>query len=88
MFDFTEKAKRVVNGYAQQEAKRLGNDIIGPEHILLGLICEEDSVAIKILKGLGVELTELKKTLEKRSSQNNSSVLLDIAPILIDTRKS
>ncbi|HMW59583.1 MAG TPA: Clp protease N-terminal domain-containing protein, partial [Leptospiraceae bacterium] len=36
MFDFTKRAKRVINEYAQQEAKRLGHDMIGPEHILLG----------------------------------------------------
>ncbi len=80
MFDFTKRAKRVINEYAQQEAKRLGHDVIGPEHILLGLLREEDSVAIKILKNLNIDLNELKKEVERRSRQGNSTLLIDISP--------
>lgn len=81
MFDFTKRAKRVINEYAQQEAKRLGHDMIGPEHILLGLLREEDSVAIKILKNLSIDLGELRKEIERRSRQGNgNTLLLDISP--------
>ncbi len=80
MFDFTKRAKRVINEYAQQEAKRLGHDVIGPEHILLGLLKEEDSVAIKILKNLNIDLNELKKEIERRSRQGGNTLLLDISP--------
>ncbi|MDH5655759.1 MAG: ATP-dependent Clp protease ATP-binding subunit [Spirochaetia bacterium] len=80
MFDFTKRAKRVINEYAQQEAKRLGHDMIGPEHILLGLLREEDSVAIKILKNLNIDLTELKKEVERRARQGGTTMLLDISP--------
>ncbi len=80
MFDFTKRAKRVINEYAQQEAKRLGHDIIGPEHILLGLLREEDSVAIKILKNLNVNMDELKREVERRSRQGGITLLIDISP--------
>jgi len=80
MFDFTKRAKRVINEYAQNEAKRLGHDMIGPEHILLGLLREEDSVAIKILKNLNIDLGELKKEVERRSRQGGATMLLDISP--------
>ncbi len=80
MFDFTKRAKRVINEYAQQEAKRLGHDMIGPEHILLGLLREEDSVAIKILKNLNIDLNELRKEVERRAKQGGSTLLLDISP--------
>ena len=80
MFDFTKRAKKVLNEYAQQEAKRLGHDIIGPEHILLGLLREEDSVAIKILKNLQIDLKELKKEIEKRAKQGSGALLLDLSP--------
>ncbi|MCB1324116.1 MAG: ATP-dependent Clp protease ATP-binding subunit [Spirochaetales bacterium] len=80
MFDFTKRAKRVINEYAQQEAKRLGHDMIGPEHILLGLLREEDSVAIKILKNLNIDLGELKKEVERRSKQGGNTLLIDISP--------
>ncbi|MCB1173540.1 MAG: ATP-dependent Clp protease ATP-binding subunit, partial [Leptospiraceae bacterium] len=80
MFDFTKRAKRVINEFAQQEAKRLGQDIIGPEHILLGLLREEDSVAIKILRNLNIDLGELKKEIERRSRQGGGLLLIDISP--------
>ncbi|MBW7859340.1 MAG: ATP-dependent Clp protease ATP-binding subunit, partial [Leptonema sp. (in: Bacteria)] len=80
MFDFTKRAKRVINEYAQQEAKRLGHDMIGPEHILLGLLREEDSVAIKILKNLSIDLKQLKKEVERRSRQGGSAMLLELSP--------
>ncbi|MFN3603626.1 MAG: ATP-dependent Clp protease ATP-binding subunit [Leptonema sp. (in: bacteria)] len=80
MFDFTKRAKKVLNEYAQQEAKRLGHDMIGPEHILLGLLREEDSVAIKILKNLQIDLKELKKEVEKRAKQGSGALLLDLSP--------
>lgn len=80
MFDFTKRAKRVINEYAQQEAKRMGHDMIGPEHILMGLLREEDSVAIKILKNLNIDLGELRKEVERRSRQGANTLLLDISP--------
>lgn len=80
MFDFTKRAKRVINEYAQQEAKRLGHDMIGPEHILLGLLREEDSVAIKILKNLSIDLKQLKKEVERRSRQGAGAMLLELSP--------
>ena len=50
---FTERARKVVF-YAQEEAGRLGENFVGPEHLLLGLICEDDSVAARILERLRV----------------------------------
>ena len=79
MFDFTKRAKRVLNEYAQQEAKRLGHDMIGAEHILLGLLREEDSVAMKILKNLNIDLTQLKSELEQRSKRQGNTLLIDIS---------
>jgi ATP-dependent Clp protease ATP-binding subunit ClpC len=45
---FTERARRIVF-FAQEEASRLGENRVGPEHLLLGLIREPDSVAMRIL---------------------------------------
>jgi ATP-dependent Clp protease ATP-binding subunit ClpC len=79
MLEFTKRAKRVINEIAQDEAKRLGSEFIGPEHILLGLLKEEDSVAIKILTNLNINLNELRREVEKRVRDNTGSLLLDIA---------
>ena len=79
MFDFTKRAKRVINEYAQQEAKRLGHDMIGAEHILLGLLREEDSVAIKILKNLNVEINDLKREIERRSKLQGNTMIIEVS---------
>ena len=52
---FTERARRVVF-FAQEEAARLGENYVGTEHLLLGLVRESDSVAARILDRLGVPL--------------------------------
>ena len=54
MFErFTDRARRVVVE-AQQEARALGHDYIGTEHLLLGLISEGGGVGVKALEPLGV----------------------------------
>ena len=54
MFErFTEPARRVVV-LAQEEARALGHDRIGTEHLLLGLLREEEGVAVRALRALGI----------------------------------
>jgi ATP-dependent Clp protease ATP-binding subunit ClpA len=52
---FTERARLVVV-FAQEEARELKHDYIGTEHILLGLIRDEDGVAGRVLESLGISL--------------------------------
>jgi len=54
---FTEHARRCVV-LAQEEAKRLGSNYIGTEHILLGIISEGENLAAKALATLGVDLAK------------------------------
>ena len=51
---FTERARRSIV-LAQEEAQRLGNNYIGTEHLLLGLIREGEGVAARVLTNLGVD---------------------------------
>ncbi len=60
---FSPRVKDVIQ-YSREEALRLGHDYIGTEHLLLGLIREGDGVAIKIIKGLGVDTSKLKRSIE------------------------
>jgi ATP-dependent Clp protease ATP-binding subunit ClpC len=56
MFErFTERARRAVV-LAQDEARRLGHNYIGTEHVLLGLLREEEGIAARVLGSLGVTL--------------------------------
>jgi ATP-dependent Clp protease ATP-binding subunit ClpC len=60
MFErFTDRARRVVVR-AQDEARALGHDHIGSEHLLLGLIGEGGGVGAKALESLGVSAAELR----------------------------
>ena len=52
---FTEKARRVVI-YAQEEARRMGHNFVGTEHLLLGLIRETNALPAKLLQSLGLDL--------------------------------
>ena len=53
-----------VKQFSKEEANRLRNNYIGPEHLLLGLIREGEGKAVQILKDLYVDLEMVKKTLE------------------------
>ena len=61
--NFSTQIKEIIS-FSREEALRLGNDFIGTEHLLLGLIREGDNTAIKILKGFNVDIFELKKEIE------------------------
>jgi ATP-dependent Clp protease ATP-binding subunit ClpC len=52
---FTERARQVVV-LAQEEARRLRHNYIGTEHLLLGLLREEEGLAARVLESLGVSL--------------------------------
>lgn len=55
---FTPRTKKVIEN-AYLEAKKLGSDYIGTEHILVGIMKEADSIAIRILLDLGMNPEEL-----------------------------
>jgi ATP-dependent Clp protease ATP-binding subunit ClpC len=60
---FSERARRALT-HAQEEAQRFGHNYIDTEHILLGLIAEEDSVASKVLTNLGVLPNKIRAAVE------------------------
>ncbi|HEU4575414.1 MAG TPA: ATP-dependent Clp protease ATP-binding subunit [Chitinophagaceae bacterium] len=61
--NFSAQVKEIIS-FSREEALRLGNDFIGTEHLLLGLIREGDNTAIRILKSFNVDLYELRKEIE------------------------
>jgi ATP-dependent Clp protease ATP-binding subunit ClpC len=56
---FTPRAKRVLE-LSWDEARQLGHNYIGTEHLLLGLIREGEGVAARVLENLGVDLTKVR----------------------------
>ena len=61
---FTKRARRVLQ-LAQEEAQRLNHNYIGTEHLLLGLVREENGVAVKVLQELGVEAPQVIRAVER-----------------------
>ncbi len=60
---FTEHARRVVY-FSQEEAGRLGQNYVSTEHLLLGLIRENDSKSARILDALGVNSEQIRSEIE------------------------
>jgi len=60
---FSERARRVLT-IAQEEARQLNHNYIDTEHILLGLVREEEGVAAKVLTNLGINLNKVRSAVE------------------------
>ena len=65
---FSPKVKQVISK-SRDEAVRLGHDFIGTEHLLLGIMQEKNSLAMRVLKSLEVDARELRQSVEE-SVQN------------------
>ncbi len=61
---FTERAQKVVV-LSQEEARRLGHNVVGTEHILLGLAAEGEGVAARALQAIGISLDKVRAEVEK-----------------------
>jgi len=75
---FTERAQQVLV-LAQEEAKRLNNNFIGTEHILLGLVREGSGIAPRALQNLGVELPKIRMEVEKIIGKGEKSSVQGIS---------
>jgi ATP-dependent Clp protease ATP-binding subunit ClpC len=67
---FTEKAQKVLY-QAQEEARAFYHNYVGTEHILLGLIKEDDGIAARVLKNLGVTYEDTKSRVESLIGMGN-----------------
>lgn len=78
---FTKRARRVLT-FAQEEAQRLSHNYIGTEHILLGLIREEEGLAAKVLKEMGVDQTRVRQVIKEivGEGQAASGARLSLTP--------
>ncbi len=62
--NFSQKVKDVI-AYSKEEALRLGHDLLGTEHLVLGIIRDGEGKAISVLKSLNVDPKDLRQKLEK-----------------------
>ncbi len=85
---FSQKVKDILT-YSKEEAIRLGNNHISPEHLFLGILRDSKSVATNILINSGVDLLVLKGSIEKSIRVENSVPATDNSaiPLLKSTER-
>ena len=71
---FSERMK-VVLEYVNEEALRLGDEKIGVEHLILGIIREGEGTAVRTLNTLGLEMSDLRKIIEEVVSVKENKTL-------------
>ncbi|MCB0732725.1 MAG: ATP-dependent Clp protease ATP-binding subunit, partial [Ignavibacteriae bacterium] len=84
--NFSERVQEVIR-LSREEALRLGHDYIGTEHLLLGIIRENHGVAVRILLNLGVDLTNLKKTIEDTVRISGGTLTIGNIPLTKQAEK-
>ena len=67
---FSPKVKQIIS-HSREEAVRLGHDFIGTEHLLLGVINDRNSLAVRVLESLEVDGSDLSQTVEDSISRDN-----------------
>ena len=79
---FSQRVKDVLS-FSREEAIRLGNEYIGVEHLLLGMIREGEGLAIRILGYLNIDVSELRRTIETAiSNPANRNKVNDNLPLV------
>ncbi len=68
---FSPKVKKIIS-FSRDEAVRLGHDYIGTEHLLLGMIVDKDSLAMKVLDSLDIDVDELRFKIEDNTTAKKS----------------
>ncbi|MEW6368447.1 MAG: ATP-dependent Clp protease ATP-binding subunit [Acidobacteriota bacterium] len=80
---FSMEAKRIL-AYAEDEANKLHHNYIGTEHILLGLLREEKSVAAEILNERGIRLQEVREDIMQMSGMKAHQAKSAETPLLTE----
>lgn len=78
--NFSSRVQIVIQ-YSREEALRLGHDYIGTEHLLLGLIREGEGIAIEILRNVGCDLDEIKKSVEDAVRTTGDTMTIGDIPL-------
>jgi len=80
--NFSQRVRKIM-GYSREEAGRLQNTYLGPEHLMLGILRNGEGLAIQTLSDFGIDLTELKQDIDNRiighnepNSGNNNEIVL------------
>jgi ATP-dependent Clp protease ATP-binding subunit ClpC len=81
MFEFTKRSKKVLEIMAQSEGKRLNSDMIEPDHIMISLLKDEESVAARIMKNLGINFEKFISDIEQAVQRQQTAIILGKIPL-------
>ncbi|HRI47355.1 MAG TPA: ATP-dependent Clp protease ATP-binding subunit [Ignavibacteriaceae bacterium] len=84
--NFSDRLQDVIR-LSREEALRLGNDYIGTEHLLLGIIREGQGVAVRLLKNLDADLARLKKAVEETVRSSGGTLTIGNLPLTKQAEK-
>jgi len=84
---FTELARKAIE-YARDEAARLRHDYIGTEHLLLGLIRLGEGRAVEIITNIGLELSDLKQSIEDVVQPSGGTMTMGQLPLTARAKKT
>lgn len=70
---FSPKVKEIIS-HSREEALKFGHDYIGTEHLLLGVLKEPTSLAVRVLESLNVDSSQLSVAVEKSINQNTNTL--------------
>ncbi|HUU46277.1 MAG TPA: ATP-dependent Clp protease ATP-binding subunit [Acidobacteriota bacterium] len=84
---FSESARKAIE-YARDEAARLRHDYIGTEHLLLGLIRLGEGQAVDIITNIGIELNELKTSIEEVVQPSGGTMTMGQLPLTARAKKT
>tara|TARA_B100001123_G_scaffold107201_3_gene124912 strand:- start:897 stop:3377 length:2481 start_codon:yes stop_codon:yes gene_type:complete len=85
-YNFTDRVRKVL-AMAREEAIRLQHDYVGTEHILLGLIREEEAVAAQVLINLSVDLEQIHDRVEESVRKGKATIALGELPYTSRAKK-
>jgi len=84
--NFSNRVQEVIR-LSREEALRLGHDYIGTEHLLLGIIREGEGIAVKILRNLGGDLYQVKKSIEDTVRSSGGTITIGNIPLTKQAEK-
>ena len=79
VFPFTPRAKRVMDR-AHREALSMGHDFMGPEHLLLALLRDDDGMAVRILRELAADPEMIHRRVRRDAGRAATSSVVAAAP--------
>ena len=84
--NFSSRVRDVLT-YSREEALRLGNQFIAPEHLMLGLLRQTEGKTIRLLERLKVDLVQIRETIEEKLKTNQPLNNITHLPLLKSTEQ-